>query len=316
MTTDPDSHAAAPAHHEWPYRRSAARRYAVAVVAIAVAFSIRYLIYGDLQNRLVFTFFVPAAMIAVWYGGVGPGILATVLGLLLGDYFFMLSRKALWPLGNRESLALGVYSVTTLLCVALCERLHSRIRNFERALEHERHHHGELPAEARGFADYLAHYYALATNHSYSYPSWPYRRPFVTRYGVAIGITVLAFVARYWLFGTQDLRFPFLFFVPAAMVAVWYGGILPGLLATALGLMLGDYFFLSEHEAMGVVREYERIQIGLFAVTTTLCVMLLENLHERIRRLEHAFDHARHHHHSPHANAVAPHLPAITPPAC
>jgi K+-sensing histidine kinase KdpD len=315
MTTDSRSMAAAPAHHEWPYRRSAVKRYAVALVTIAVAFSVRYLIYGDLQNRLVFTFFVPAAMIAVWYGGVGPGILATVLGLMLGDYFFMSSRTALWPLSNRESLALGVYSMTTLLCVALCERLHDRIRDFERALEHERHRHGELPVVARDFADYLTRYYALATTHSYSYPSWPYRRSFTLRYGIAVGVVGLAFILRYWLFGTQDLRFPFLFFVPAAMVAVWYGGILPGLLATALGLMLGDYFFLSTHEAMGVVREYERIQIGLFAVTTTLCVMLLENLHERIRRLEHAFDHARHHHHTPHASAAAPHLPAMTPPA-
>ena len=135
------------------------------------------------------------------------------------------------------------------------------------------------------------------------------------RYGIAVGVVVLAFVLRYWLFGTQDLRFPFLFFVPAAMVAVWYGGMLPGLLAAVMGLMLGDYFFLSAHEAMGVVREYERMQIGLFAVATTLCVMLLENLHERIRRVEHAFDHARHHHHVPHADVSASASSAITPPA-
>jgi K+-sensing histidine kinase KdpD len=320
MITDPGTRAAAlasaaPTHLEWPYRRSAGKRYGVAILAIVVAFAIRYLIYGDLQNRLVFTFFVPAAMVAVWYGGAGPGILATVLGLALGDYFFLLSRTALWPLGNRESMALGVYSVTTLLCVALCERLHVRIRDFERALDFERHHRGELPAAAREFADYLMRYYALATHHSYSYPSWPYRRSFVTRYGVAAGVVIVAFASRYWLFGTQDLRFPFLFFVPAAMVAVWYGGMLPGLLAAVMGLMLGDYFFLSAHEAMGVVREYERIQIGLFAVATTFCVMLLENLHERIRRVEHAFDHARHHHHVPHADVSASASSAITPPA-
>ena len=321
MTIDSGTLGVAPAsaaqtHREWPYRRSARRRYAVAILAVLVAFAIRYVIYGDLQNRLVFTFFVPAAMVAVWYGGIGPGILATALGLVLGDYFFLLSRKALWPLGNRESMAVGVYVATTLLCVMMCERLHIRIRQFERALDHERHpHHGGLPAVAQEFADYLARFYALATHHSYSYPSWPYRRSLVLRYGVVIGLVGLAFVSRYWLFGAQDHRFPFLFFVPAAMVAVWYGGMLPGLLAAVLGLMLGDYFFLSEHEAMGLVREYERMQIGLFAVTTTLCVMLLENLHERIRRMEHAFDHARHHHHVPHAEVSARSTSAPTPPA-
>lgn len=280
-------------------------RYGVAVLAVLAAFTIRYMIYGDLQNRLVFTFFVPAAIVAVWYGGLVPGILATVIGLLLGDYFFLMSRKALWPLGNRESMAVGAYVATTLVCVILCERLHRRIRQFERALENERHHNVQykLCPEAQEFADYLTRYYARASHHLYAYPSWPFRRSVAVRYSVAIGIVALAFALRYWLFG-QDFRFPFLFFVPAAIVAVWYGGMLPGLLAAAAGLMLGDYFFLSDHEALGAVRESERLQIGLFAVTATLCVMLLENLHEHIRRLEHAFDRARHHH-QPHATASA-----------
>lgn len=310
MTSLPIPPSGAPANaahsrRNWPYRRTPALRYGVAVLAVLAAFTIRYMIYGDLQNRLIFTFFVPAAVIAVWYGGLGPGIIATVLGLLLGDYFFMMSRKALWPLGNRESLAVGVYVVTTLLCVILCERLHRRIRQFERAIENERHH-GSVPLcpEAQEFAVYLDRYYAQTDHHLYEYPSWPFRRSFVMRYGVAVGIVALAFLLRYWLFA-QDARFPFLFFVPAAIVAVWYGGMMPGLIAAAAGLMLGDYFFLSNHEALGPVLEPERLQIGLFAVTTMLCVMLLEILHERIRRLEHAFDRARHHQ-SAHAGTAAP----------
>jgi K+-sensing histidine kinase KdpD len=200
------------------------------------------------------------------------------------------------PLGNRESMAVGVYALTTLLCVLLCERLHRRIRVFERAIENERQHgNAKLCPEAEEFARYLVQYDARASHHHYEYPSWPYRHPFVMRYVIAVGIVALAFLLRYWLFA-QDARFPFLFFVPAAIVAVWYGGMVPGLVAAAGGLMLGDYFFLSNHEALGAVLESERLQIGMFAVTTTLCVMLLENLHERIRRLEHAFDRATHHH--------------------
>ena len=299
-------------HPAWPFRRSAAMRYGVAVLAVLIAFLIRYLVYGDLQNRLVFTFFVPAAMVAVWYGGLGPGIVATVLGLLLGDYFFMMARKALWPLGNRESLAVGAYIVTTLLCVVLCERLHRRIRQFERAVEQERHRQSaELCPEAQEFADYLTRYYSLPNNHLYAYPSWPYRRSVVLRYTVALGVAAAAFLLRYYLFGTQDTRLAFLFFVPAAIVAVWYGGMLCGLLAAVAGLLLGDYFFLSDHEALGAVLEFERMQIGLFAVMTTVCVMLFENLHERIRRLEHAFDRARHHHQL-HAATAVPGVPAAS----
>ena len=297
---------AQPGHREWPYRRSLAKRYGVAVCAVLVAALVRYAIYGDATNRAVFTFFVPAAMVAAWYGGLGPGIVATVLGVLVGDFFFFEPRFALWPLSMRVILAICVYLVTTVMCVVLCEKLHNRIRHFEYALEHERHHdHLALPVVTQEFADFLTRYYLLATSRNYAYSSWPYRRSFALRYGLAAGMVIAAFALRYWMFGTQEYRFPFIFFVPAAMVATWYGGMVPGLLATVAGLLLGDYFFLSDHEALGIVQERERVAIGLYAVTTTLCVMLFENLHERIRRLEHAFDRARHHTH-PHAAAPAP----------
>lgn len=53
--------------------------------------------------------------------------------------------------------------------------------------------------------------------------------------------------------------------------------------------------------------------IGLYAVTTTLCVMLFENLHNRIRRLEHALEHARHlHHHHPKPHDAPAALPDVT----
>ena len=284
------------------------------MLAVLVAFAIRYLIYGDLQSRLVFTFFVPAAIIAVWYGGMGPGILATVLGLLIGDYFFLSPRHALWPLGLGESLGVGAYTVTTLLCVALCERLHALVRQFEHALEQERRHvAGKLGGAAKAFIDYLEHHPALAGLRARV--SWPFQRPVTARYGVAVGMVILAFGLRYWLFGTQEHRFPFIFFVPAAMVATWYGGMAPGLLATAAGLMLGDYFFLSTHDALGPVREIERVSIGMYAVTTMLCVMLFENLHNRIRRLEHALARARHHRQIPHPGSSAPGSIAVAPPS-
>ena len=81
------------AHRDWPFRRSALKRYGVAVLVVAAAFLARYVFYGDMQNRLAFTFCVPAALIAAWYGGLGPGMLATGLGLVLGSYFFLLTKS-------------------------------------------------------------------------------------------------------------------------------------------------------------------------------------------------------------------------------
>ena len=42
---------------------------------------------------LPFGFFLPATMVAAWYGGFGPGLLAAFLGLLRGDYFFLPSQS-------------------------------------------------------------------------------------------------------------------------------------------------------------------------------------------------------------------------------
>ena len=145
ITHDASQPKAEHSHRDWPFRRSTAMRYGVAVLAVMVALAIRYAIYGDLQNRLVFAFFVPAALVAAWYGGVGPGMVATVLGLLLADYFFLPPRHALWPLGNRELMAIGVYTITTMLCVMLCENLHRYIRRLEHELDRERHHHDSEP---------------------------------------------------------------------------------------------------------------------------------------------------------------------------
>src|SRR5215475_5736216 len=64
-------------------------RYFVAIVATSVVFTARYLLksaLGDVAPLLMFTLSV---MVSAWYGGLGPGLLATAAGLLLGDYFFI-----------------------------------------------------------------------------------------------------------------------------------------------------------------------------------------------------------------------------------
>ncbi len=279
-------------HGEWPYRRSRVLRYSVAVLAVLLVFSVRYVIYGDLQSRHAFTFFVPAAIVAVWYGGLGPGAIATVLGVVFGEYIFYSTRGYMFPMGAHEGMSLGVFGVTTLICVMLCENLHRTMRRLEHLLAQARNPwqlHGDAPALN---AD------ALVLHGGYL------QHTLAQRYVLTALAVAAAFGLRYWLFGTNETRFPFIFFVPAAMMAAWYGGLGPGLLATAAGLLLGDYFFLTQHEALGTVGDPERLSIGLYAVSSTMCVLLFENLHERILRLEHAIERAEQHHQSVHLQLV------------
>ena len=48
------------------------------------------------------------------------------------------------------------------------------------------------------------------------------------------------------------------------------------------------------------VGDVERLSIGLYAVSSTMCVLLFEVLHDHILRLEHAIERAEQHHHSVH----------------
>jgi K+-sensing histidine kinase KdpD len=114
------------------------KKYAVAVGAVLLAFGLRYEIYGTLDHRLPFAFFIPATLIAAWYGGLGPGFLAAVAGLLLGDYFFLPPHHAGAPMSEAARTAIGVYAMTSTLIVVLFWNLHSRLRELEDRLAQER----------------------------------------------------------------------------------------------------------------------------------------------------------------------------------
>ncbi|HET7680967.1 MAG TPA: PAS domain S-box protein [Xanthobacteraceae bacterium] len=58
--------------------------YAIAIGCVALAFAIRLLLAPILLDQSPFLLFLPAVLIASAFGGAGPGISATVLGLGLG----------------------------------------------------------------------------------------------------------------------------------------------------------------------------------------------------------------------------------------
>jgi len=107
------------------------QRYAVAIAAVAAAFAIRYGIYGTLDNRLPFAFFTSATLIAAWYGGLGPGLLAAVAGLLLGDLFFLPPRQEGESYGEVVRTGIGIYAMNAALLVVLFAILHTRLRDLE-----------------------------------------------------------------------------------------------------------------------------------------------------------------------------------------
>lgn len=68
----------------------AVRRYGLAVLVTVLAFLLTVLIRPWIEPN-VFPLFFVAVMVSAWYGGLGPALLATVLGTAAIFYFFVLS---------------------------------------------------------------------------------------------------------------------------------------------------------------------------------------------------------------------------------
>src|SRR5262245_48375102 len=67
--------------------RGIAVRYGLAVAVAFLAFVIRYLLSSILGSDTPYLLFLPAVLVAAGFGGLGPGLVACLLGLLLGSYF-------------------------------------------------------------------------------------------------------------------------------------------------------------------------------------------------------------------------------------
>jgi two-component system sensor kinase FixL len=78
--------------------RSSARtrleNYAIAIIGIALGLALRIALASVLEGSASYLFFVPAILIASAIGGWGPGVFATLLGLMLG-LFFVTDYRAL-----------------------------------------------------------------------------------------------------------------------------------------------------------------------------------------------------------------------------
>ncbi len=72
-----------------PDRGSRAARYGLAAVAVVLAAGAKWIIDPALEAESPFLLFVVAIVVGAWFGGLGPGLLATGLALVACDYLFL-----------------------------------------------------------------------------------------------------------------------------------------------------------------------------------------------------------------------------------
>ena len=70
-------------------RRTSAARYGVAVAAVGLAAAVKWLVDPALEAESPFLLFVVAIVVGAWFGGLGPGLFATGLALVVCDYLFL-----------------------------------------------------------------------------------------------------------------------------------------------------------------------------------------------------------------------------------
>src|SRR5215204_5266234 len=70
-------------------RRRIGMQYGFAIVSVAVVALLRWLLQPALADAAPLILFVLPIVFAGWYGGIGPALLATILGAMVGTFLFL-----------------------------------------------------------------------------------------------------------------------------------------------------------------------------------------------------------------------------------
>jgi PAS domain S-box-containing protein len=137
-------------------------RYAAAVGLVAAAVTLRGWLLGNVLGAQVpFLPFVLPVALAAWLGGLGPGLLATVLGALTATYLFVEPVYSLRITGAPDAVRLGLFLVSGGVISVVCEQLRRAQARAESATADARRHEsaGRLAADRfRLLADNVADY--------------------------------------------------------------------------------------------------------------------------------------------------------------
>ncbi len=101
----------------------APHRYSVAIAIVLIAAILRLVFLQALGMQVAFLTLYPAVVLAALYGGLRPGILATLLAAALGDYFWMEPVGSVIMAHAIDWLALAIFVFNCLLISWIVERL-------------------------------------------------------------------------------------------------------------------------------------------------------------------------------------------------
>src|ERR1700674_3879489 len=114
----------------WP-RPPVILGYGIAVLSIAAALTVSRLPAIHLQDAPV-SLFLCAVILSAWFGGVGPGLVATALSALAFNYYFLPPIYSLGPKPD-EIPRLVIFTVSALFVGSLSAAQRSATESLRRA---------------------------------------------------------------------------------------------------------------------------------------------------------------------------------------
>jgi signal transduction histidine kinase len=133
-------------------RHSLPLRYGVGVASVALALGLKQLLDPLMTQHSPFLLLAGAVMVAAWFGGLGPGLLATALGAISADYVFLSPVGSFSGLAGKGTLPLFLFVLQGVLITSLAHALDlarhraeasalQALRNQEKLAERERELH-------------------------------------------------------------------------------------------------------------------------------------------------------------------------------
>jgi signal transduction histidine kinase len=133
-------------------RHSLPLRYGVGVASVALALGLKQLLNPLMTQHSPFLLLAGAVMVAAWFGGLGPGLLATALGAISADYLFLSPVSSFSGLAGKGTLPLFLFVLQGVLITSLAHALDlarqraeasalEALRNQEKLAERERELH-------------------------------------------------------------------------------------------------------------------------------------------------------------------------------
>src|SRR5271166_6610036 len=116
-------------------------RYAVAIGSAAIAAVLVEFLLPSVGNQFPFLLLYPAVICAAWYGGFGPGLLATVLTALVAAFFLLEPRFSFTIARPGDQLAISLFLVVGGFISWLGEmilRANRRLEEYARGIANQR----------------------------------------------------------------------------------------------------------------------------------------------------------------------------------